>query len=254
MRENRLKELWAEGHPALGGWLGIPSSTSAEMMAHAGFDWLCVDMQHGAIEYQVAVTMLQAISATDTVPIVRVPWNEPGIIMKMLDAGAYGVIIPMVNSGAEAEAAVAACRYAPDGIRSYGPARAVLYAGPDYFSRSNETVLCIPMIETREAVANVDEIVGTPGVDAAFIGPSDLSVSLGLPPSTDQDAAEFVSAITSVEAACKRHGVVAGVFAGNATVAGKRIEQGFRLLEVADDGRTMVTGAAAALAQLREPA
>lgn len=252
MRENRLKELWAGGHPALGGWLGIPSSTSAEMMAHAGFDWLCVDMQHGAIGYQVAVTMLQAISTTDTVPIVRVPWNEPGIIMKMLDAGAYGVIIPMVNSGAEAEAAVAACRYAPDGIRSYGPARAVLYAGPDYFSQANETVLCIPMIETREALANVDEIVGTPGVDVAFIGPSDLSVSLGLPPAYDQDAAEFVSAIASVEAACKRHGVVAGVFAGNATVAAKRIEQGFRLLEVADDGRTMVTGAAAALAQLRE--
>jgi len=254
MRENRLKELWAEDRPALGGWLGIPSSTSAEMMAHATFDWLCVDMQHGAIDYQVAVTMLQAISTTDTVPIVRVPWNEPGIIMKVLDAGAYGVIIPMVNSRAEAEAAVAACRYAPDGIRSYGPARAVLYAGPDYFSRANETVLCIPMIETREALANVDEIVGTPGVDVAFIGPSDLSVSLGLPPSYDQDAAKFVAAVASVEAACKRHGVVAGVFGGNATVARKRIEQGFRLIEVADDGRTMVTGAAAALAQLRDRA
>ncbi len=251
MRENRLKELWAEDRPALGGWLGIPSSTSAEMMAHAGFDWLCVDIQHGAIDYQVAATMLQAISTTDTVPIVRVPWNEPGIIMKVLDAGAYGVIIPMVNSRAEAEAAAAACRYAPDGIRSYGPARAVLYAGPDYFSRANETVLCIPMIETREALANVDEIVGTPGVDAVFIGPSDLSVSLGLPPSYDHDAAEFVAAVASVGAACKRHGVVPGVFGGNATVAKKRIGQGFRLIEVADDGRTMVTGAAAALAQLR---
>ena len=254
MRENKLKNLWAKDRSALGGWLGIPSSSSAEMMAHAGFDWLCVDMQHGAIDYQVAVTMLQAISTTDTVPIVRVPWNEPGIIMKMLDAGAYGVIIPMVNSRAEAEAAVAACRYAPDGVRSYGPARAVLYAGPDYFSRANETVLCMPMIETKEALANVDDIVGTPGVDVAFIGPSDLSVSLGLAPAYDQDAPEFVSAIASVEAACKQHGVIAGVFAGNATVAAKRIEQGFRLLEVADDGRTMVTGAAAALAQLRERA
>jgi 4-hydroxy-2-oxoheptanedioate aldolase len=197
--------------------------------------------------------MLQAISTTDTVPIVRVPWNEPGIIMKMLDAGAYGVIIPMVNSRSEAEAAAAACRYAPAGIRSYGPARAVLYAGPDYVSRANDTVLCIPMIETREAVANVDEIVGTPGVDVAFIGPSDLSVSLGLPPSTDQDAAEFVEAVAGVEAACRRHGVVPGVFCGNATVAAKRIEQGFRLLQVADDGRTMVAAAASALAQLRQP-
>jgi 4-hydroxy-2-oxoheptanedioate aldolase len=227
-------------------------------MAHAGFDWLCIDMQHGAIGYQVAVTMLQAISTTDAVPVVRVPWNEPGIIMKVLDAGAYGVIVPMVNSRAEAEAAVAACRYperarpgAPNGVRSYGPARAVLYAGADYFANANETVLCIPMIETREAIANLDEIVGTPGVDAVFIGPSDLSVSLGLPPSYDQDAAEFVEAVASVEAACRRHGVIAGVFGGNAAVAAKRIEQGFRLIEVADDGRTMLTGAASVLAQLR---
>jgi 4-hydroxy-2-oxoheptanedioate aldolase len=251
MRENRLRQLWEQDRPALGGWLGIPSSTSAELMAHAGFDWLCVDMQHGSIDYQVGVTMLQAISTTDAVPIVRVPWNEPGIIMKVLDAGAYGVIVPMVNSRAEAEAAVAACRYAPEGIRSYGPARAVLYAGLDYFPNANRTVLCIPMIETREALANLDEIVSTTGVDAVFIGPSDLSVSLGLPPSYDQDAPEFVAGVESVAAACKRHAVIAGVFCGTPAVAKKRIAQGFRLVQVADDGRTMILGAAAALAELR---
>ncbi|MEX0682189.1 MAG: aldolase/citrate lyase family protein [Dehalococcoidia bacterium] len=250
MRANRLKELWAEGRPALGGWLGIPSSSSAELMAHAGFDWLCIDMQHGSIGYQVAVTMLQAISTTDTVPVVRVPWNEPGIIMKSLDAGAYGVIIPMVNSRAEAEAAVAACRYAPDGIRSYGPARAVLYAGLDYFPNANATVLCIPMIETRGALANLDEIVGTPGVDAVFIGPSDLSVSLGLPPGYDNDAPAFVEGVEAVVAACQKHGVIPGVFAGTPAVARKRIDQGFRLVQVVDDGRTMVLGAAAALSEL----
>ena len=158
-------------------------------MAHAGFDWLCIDMQHGSIDYQVALSMLQAISTTDTVPIVRVPWNEPGIIMKTLDAGAYGVIVPMVNSRAEAEAAVAACRYAPQGNRSYGPGRAVLYAGPDYFANANETVLCICMIETREAIERAEEIISTPGLDAIYIGPSDLSVSLGLPPASDHDGA-----------------------------------------------------------------
>ncbi|HUF54266.1 MAG TPA: aldolase/citrate lyase family protein [Dehalococcoidia bacterium] len=252
MRANRLKGLFAEDRPALGGWLGIPSSSSAEMMAHAGFDWLCVDMQHGSIDYQVALTMLQAISTTDTVPIVRVPWNEPGMIMKSLDAGAYGVIVPMVNSRAEAEAAVAACRYAPDGIRSYGPARAVLYAGMDYFPNANATVMCIPMIETKEALANVDEIVGTRGVDAVFVGPSDLSVSLGLPPSYDQDATVFRDGLASVIAACKKHGVVPGIFGGTPAVAKKRIEQGFRLVQIADDGRTMMLGAAAALAEMRQ--
>jgi 4-hydroxy-2-oxoheptanedioate aldolase len=222
------------------------------MMAHAGFDWLCIDMQHGSIDYQVTLTMLQAVSTTSSVPIVRVPWNEPGIIMKVLDAGAYGVIIPMVNSRAEAEAAVAACRYAPDGIRSYGPARAVLYAGADYFLNANATVMCIPMIETREALANVEDIVGTPGVDAAFIGPSDLSVSLGLPPNYDQEAPEFVQGLESVVAACRKHGVVPGVFCGTPAVAKKRIGQGFRLVQIADDGRTMMIGAMAALSELRD--
>jgi len=126
MRENRLKQLWKDDRAALGGWLTIPSSVSAEYLAHSGVDWLCVDMQYGLIDYQVGVTMLQAISTTETVPIVRVPWNDPGIIMKTLDAGAYGVIVPMVNSRTEAEAAVAATRYAPQGNRSYGPGRAVL--------------------------------------------------------------------------------------------------------------------------------
>src|SRR5450759_306497 len=227
MRPNRVKQLWQEGKPAVGGWLSIPSSVSAEIMAHQGFDWLCIDLQHGLIDYQVAVTMLQAISTTETMPIVRVPWNEPGIIMKSLDAGAYGVIVPMVNSRREADAAVAACRYAPQGIRSYGPGRAVLYAGRDYAANANETVLCLCMIETREAIANADEIIATPGLDAIYIGPSDLSISLGLTPSYDQDAPEFVAAIERVLECCKRHGVIAGVHAGTPEVARKRIEQGF---------------------------
>jgi 4-hydroxy-2-oxoheptanedioate aldolase len=251
MRENRLKALWAQDKPALGGWLVLPSNISAEYMARAGFDWLCVDMQHGSIDYQVALSMLQAISTTDTVPVVRVPWNEPGIIMKTLDGGAYGVIVPMVNSRTEAEAAIGACRYAPAGYRSYGPGRAVLYAGPDYFPNANATVLCICMLETREAIARADEIISTPGLDAIFIGPSDLSVSLGLPPSYDQEAVEFTEALDKVLAACKKHGVVAGAFCGNASVAKKRIGQGFRLVQVADDAGSMVRTAAAALGEVR---
>src|ERR1700688_1966722 len=121
MRANRIRQMWSEGKTAIGGWLSLPSSFSAEVMAQQGFDWLCVDMQHGIIDYQVAVTMLQAISTTETVPIVRVPWNDAWQIMKALDAGAYGVIVPLINTRADAEAAVAACRYPPTGMRSSGP-------------------------------------------------------------------------------------------------------------------------------------
>jgi 4-hydroxy-2-oxoheptanedioate aldolase len=254
VRENRLKRLWAEDRAALGGWLTIPASLSAEYLAHAGLDWLCIDMQHGSIDYQVGVTMLQAISTTETVPIVRVPWNDPGIIMKSLDAGAYGVIVPMVNSRHEAQAAVAACRYAPQGIRSYGPGRAVLYAGRDYAAKANETVLCICMIETREAIAQADEIISTPGLDAVYVGPSDLSVSLGLAPSYDQGAPEFVAAIERVVECCKRHGVTAGVHAGTPEVALKRIGQGFRFVQMCDDAGSLVRSAAAALSELRAAA
>lgn len=251
MRENRLKALWKGGQPALGGWLMIPSSISAEFMAHTGVDWLCVDNQHGAIDYQECLEMLQAISTTDVVPIVRVPWNEPGIIGKTLDAGAYGVIIPMVNTRAEAEAAVAACRYAPQGTRSYGPGRAVLYAGRDYFPNANATVLCICMVEAKQALANLEEIVSTPGLDAVYVGPSDLSVSLGLPPNYDNPDPIFTEAIDAILAACKRHGVIPGVHAGNATVAAKRIEQGFRFVEMCDDAGGMARAAAEAVGALR---
>src|SRR5438552_18491508 len=128
MRPNGVREAWAAGRPALGAWLTIPSAFAAEIVAHSEFDWVCVDMQHGVIDDQQMVAMLQAVSSTAVTPLVRVPWNEPGIIGKTLDAGARGVIIPMVNTVAEAERAVWSCRYAPDGGRSYGPLRANYYA------------------------------------------------------------------------------------------------------------------------------
>ena len=153
MRENMLRRLWREGKAAVNGWCAIPSSFSAETMAHQGWDSVTVDLQHGVVDYQTAVTMLQAISQTPTIPFVRVPWNEFGIIGKMLDAGAYGVIIPMVNSPEEAKAAVAACRHYPQGSRSFGPARAASYAGSDYFAHANEEIAVIPMIEQALAGA-----------------------------------------------------------------------------------------------------
>ena len=246
MRRNGVREAWAAGRPALGAWLVIPSAFSAEIIAHGEFDWVCVDMQHGVIDYAQMVTMLQAVAATDVTPLVRVPWNEPGIIGKTLDAGARGVIIPMVNSRVEAERAVQACRYAPMGTRSYGPVRANYYAGFDYFANANEDVLCIVMVETRDAVAQVEDIVSVPGIDAVYVGPADLSVTLGLPPAPDQDAASFSDAITRILDACRTQGVVPGI-AGNQQTAPKRIEQGFRLVEVAADAALLARGAGLAL-------
>src|SRR5262245_20242399 len=177
VRENTLKAMWARGEAAVNGWLSIPSAFSAEVMAHQGFDSLVVDMQHGVVDYQVAVTMLQAISTTSVVPLAREPWLDPAIIMKTLDAGAYGVICPMITTRPQAETLVRICKYAPKGFRSFGPIRASLYAGMDYAQKANDELLVMPMIETAEAVQNIDEILSVPGIDAVYVGPADLSLT-----------------------------------------------------------------------------
>ncbi|MGD9705600.1 MAG: HpcH/HpaI aldolase/citrate lyase family protein [Acidimicrobiia bacterium] len=228
-----LREQWVAGRTTMGGWLSVPSSVSAEAAARVGFDFVCVDTQHGAIEYQTAVGMLQAIALGAGAPIVRVPWNEPGIIGKMLDAGAEGVIVPMVNSAAEAEAVVRACRYAPAGSRSWGPSVTGMRHS-DYFAWARDNVAVIPMIETVEALGRLDEILSTPGVDAIYVGPADLSVSLGLPPGNNDDRAEFTEALVAIVAACRNAGVVPGIHASGALSA-RRLEQGFQMITVAND-------------------
>src|SRR5262249_53255584 len=182
VRENTLRTIWAKGEAVVNGWLSIPSSFSAEVMAHQGFDSLTVDMQHGVIDYQTAVTMLQAISTTPVIPLARVPWNDPALLMKILDAGVYGIICPMINTKAQAEALVAACKYAPRGYRSWGPVRASIYAGADYGDHANDDLIVMPMVETAEAVKNIDEILKVPGVDGVYVGPSDLSLTMGCKP------------------------------------------------------------------------
>lgn len=236
--KNALRQKWASDEVTYGAWLAIPSAYSAELMAGLGFDWVCIDTQHGLIGYSTAVEMLQAISRTETTALVRAPWNEPGIIGKLLDAGAEGIIIPMVNSKEEAEAAVAACRYPPAGRRSYGPVRAALVHGASYFEAANQEVLCIPMVETREAVERLDDILSIPGIDAIYVGPNDLSLSLGLSPAADHDEPTFAEALSRILDCTKRHGVIAGC-AGGVTVAARRASQGFQLVEVTRDAASM---------------
>ena len=163
MRPNNLRTIWNKGGAVVNGWLGIPNSFSAEVMATLGWDSLVIDLQHGLIDYQSSVLMMQAISTTSVTPLVRVPWNDPAIIMKCLDAGAYGVICPMINDRKEAERFVGACRYPPRGYRSAGPIRGLIYGGSDYQSKSDETIVALAMIETADGVKHLDEICSTPG-------------------------------------------------------------------------------------------
>ena len=250
-RANRVRELWQAGKPVINSWLGIPSSFSAEVMAHHGWDSLVVDMQHGMIDYQMMVTMLQGISTTETVPLVRVPWNDPAYIQKALDAGAYGIICPMINTRAEAEKLADSMRYAPLGHRSSGPIRASLYGGADYHAKANDIVVAFGMIETAEAIENLDQILSVKGLDAVYVGPSDLSISLGHNPGGDKPDEWMMVALRKVLDACKRHNVKPGLHCGAASYALKAIEMGFMFVTVGGDTRFVTTGAAAAVAEMR---
>lgn len=244
MRENTVKSMWARGEAVVNGWLSIPSAFSAEVMAHQGFDSLTIDMQHGVVDYQAAATMLAAISTTPVVPFARVPWNDPASVMKILDAGAYGVICPMINTRQQAEALVQACKYPPRGFRSFGPVRASIYAGADYAERANSDLVVMPMIETAQALENLDEILSVPGVDAIYVGPADLSLALGCRPRLDQTDPPVVKAQQQIVEACKRHGVVAGIHNATAEYALQMIAAGYQFVTLASDSRFLAARAA----------
>ena len=251
MRENRLRTLWKSGGAAVNGWLTVPSSFSAETMAHQGWDTLTIDMQHGMIDDAALVPMLQAISTTDTVPIVRVPWLEPGILMRALDAGAYGVICPMVNTREDAQKLVAWTHYPPRGTRSFGPLRAVLYAGLDYVQHANDTIAVFAMIETAEALDNLDDILSVEGLDAIYIGPSDLSLALGCKPTFDDLEPKAFEAVEHILARAKAHGVVAGIHNGTPEAARRRIAKGFQFVTISSDARLMADGAQQVISAMR---
>ena len=254
MRANRLRTLWQNDQAAVNGWLAIPSSFSAEVMAHQGWDTLTIDLQHGVVDYQAMVGMLQAISTTPTVPIVRVPWLEPGILMKTLDAGAYGVICPMVNTREDAQKLVAWTHYAPRGTRSFGPVRALLYGGADYPQHADDTVVAFAMIETAQALDNLDDILSVEGLDAVYIGPSDLSLALGCRPVFDDVDPPVQQAIDHILARATAHGIEAGIHNGHAQGARARIAKGFRFVTISSDARLIAAGAQQVLAEMRAPA
>ena len=319
MRPNRLRTLWKSGGAAVNGWLAIPNGFSAETMAHQGWDSLTIDLQHGVIDYQGMIPMLQAISTTDTVPVVRVPWLEPSALMKALDAGAYavicpmistredaqrlvaytnyaprgtrsfgpvranlyggpdyaqhaddtivrfamietaqaldagayGVICPMINSREDAQKLVAWTHYAPRGTRSFGPVRALLYGGADYPQHANDTIVTFAMIETAAALDHLDDILSVEGLDAIYIGPSDLSLALGCKPTFDDLDPLAAQAVDHILARAKAHGVVAGIHNGGPEAALARIAKGFQFTTVSSDARLMAAGAQQVMAAMR---
>ncbi len=242
MRANRLKQIWAEGRAAINGWCSLPGGFSAELMASHGWDSVTIDTQHGVIGYSEMLAMLQAVSTTEATPLVRVSWNQPGEIMRALDAGAYGVICPMINDAAECAAFVQACRYPPQGFRSSGPTRAAVYGGGDYQAHANDEILTFAMIETAAGLANLDAIVATPGLDGVYIGPSDLSLALGGPPGQDSSDPTLMAAFDKILAGCKAAGVRTGVHAASTAYAKLMFERGFDLVTGGIDARYMAAG------------
>ncbi len=243
MRTNQTKKRLLSGQVALGTFCTGASLLLAETLGHAGYDFVTVDMQHGENNLGNLLGMMQALSSTPATPLVRVPMNLPVYIQRSLDVGAYGVMVPLVNTPAEAEAVMQSVRYAPAGARSFGPIRGMLYGGKDYFHKAAEELFTIVMLETAEGAKNAKAILSIPGIDACFIGPNDLSVSLGYPQDAPQYPKEAEDAILAIRDAAQATGKIAGIQAFSVEQANQRIAQGFRLVSILSEFR-MVQGTA----------
>ena len=235
MKKNPLKQIWLDGGVVINGWLHIPNTWSAEVMANADWDSLVVDMQHGMHSMESAIQLLQAINTTDTVPLARINWNTPGEAMRLLDAGAYGIICPMVDTREQCQAFVRACRYPPHGYRSLGPTRSRMVMGDDYAQYANDEILTIAMVETIEALNNLDAIASVDGLDMIFVGTGDLRLSLTGKLGFDSEDSQVERALTCVLEACEKYNLVAGLFTASPEYASQMIRRGFRFVTVKTD-------------------
>ena len=247
MRPNAAKRKLAAGGCVLNGWLSVPSGYSAEVVGHGGFDSVTVDMQHGMIGFDAALPMLQALSSTPATPLVRVPALDGPAIMLALDAGAYGVICPMISTAAEARALVSACRYPPSGTRSFGPTRGLLYGGADYTAHADDEMLVLAMIETREGLDNVDAILAVEGLDGVFVGPNDLCLAFGCAPASEPSESKAHDAILSVRDRAAAAGKVSGIFCSGPGAAARRRDEGFGLVTPGNDAGWLKAWGRAAL-------
>jgi len=228
----RVRQQLAEGSQLVGGWCHLASPFAAELVCHAGVDYAVVDMQHGLTGYSDLVGMLQAIATTAVIPMARIPYRDDGLAQRALDAGCYGLIVPMVNTPDDARRAVAMCRYPPLGERSYGPIRSRLFAGPDP-ALANERILCLVQVETREAMANLAAILAVPGVDGVYVGPADLGLSHGL--SVTGDDPQVQAMLTTIARTCLDAGVIPGIHTSSGATARAAFELGYQMCSFGSD-------------------
>jgi 4-hydroxy-2-oxoheptanedioate aldolase len=255
MTPNGIKRLWAEGKPALNAWLSIGNAFPAEIVAAQGYDAVSIDQQHGFLGYDAMAAMLQAIRGSGATPLVRVPWLAAGDVMKALDAGALGIICPMINSRAEAERLVSYVRYPPHGTRSFGPTRAVIAHGADYGQHADREILALAMIETADGMKNLDDIVTTPGLDGVYIGPADLTLGLTgrkYPTGFDREEPEMIAAIRLILEKAHAAGIRACLHCGSPAYAARAVDWGFDLVTLLNDARLLAAAAHASVAQTRQ--
>ena len=252
MTITNLKTHFASGGTAVNGWCAIPSSVCAEITGRAGFDVTTVDLQHGLIDYQTGLTMLQVLQGLPAPVMVRVPWNEPGIVMKCLDAGFSGLICPMINSADDARALVQWTRYAPLGARSFGPTRANMVHGQGYAATANAHVIVLAMIETRTALANLDAILGVEGIDGVYVGPSDLGLSLGYTPTLLPTEPEVLDAIALIRDRARAAGRIAGIHTGSPAMVRAMLASGYHFASLLTDARLFAGALSDALAEVRD--
>lgn len=254
MRTNKLRDVLEAGGTAVSAWVSCDSGYLAESLSHCGYDAVTVDLQHGMFGIDTAVRLLQAVSTGPATPIARCPHLDPAEIGKLLDAGAYGIICPAVDSAADAAALVRACRYPPAGERSFGPARGLLYGGPDYAAQADVTVLVWPMIESRTALENLDDILATPGIDGVYVGPNDLALSLGEVPAQRAVPPRTAAALAHIAGRAAAAGRFAGVFCAEIDTAVAMAGQGYRLVTPGSDIGILRAAAAQRIARLRDGA
>ena len=238
-----FKNIIDKNNFILNGWLSISNSFTAEAMSKMGWDSITIDLQHGQNDYTNSIAMLQAISNSKAAPFVRVPWNEPGIIMKMLDLGVMGIIAPMINSKSECENFVSYCNYPPKGQRSFGPMRAQLIYGSDYYENANDKIISLAMIETKEAVENIDGILSVKNLTGVYIGPGDMCSSYGLKPQFDVQDDLILSKIKMIAEKTKKYGKIAGIHNGTTQYAKEMVKLGYKFVTVSSDFRSMINHA-----------
>ncbi len=249
--ENLVRERWKAGKPTINGWLTLPNSISAELMARAGFDTLTIDMQHGPIDYANLREILTALTPTDVTPLVRVPNSDPTFVTRVLDLGALGLICPMINSADEARSFAAGARYYPAGNRSAAPCRASMIYGAEYFTKANDAVLVLGMVETQAAIENLDQILEVEGLDGIYVGPNDLGVALGMPSGTDREEPEFLRLLEDIAKRSLKHGKIPGLHTNSASYAARAVAMGFGFVTVCSDSGLITSGANAVVKDIR---